>query len=109
MTERRFHRRMFTISAMIVLTAIMAVIGIRAEMTRDEVHRSNSACARAAGPEATRTDMVECDRFRREARLTEPLADACIIQRRTLRSGWYQRITKCPPLNVPTDTVRASP
>lgn len=109
MSARRFHRNMLLAGAIISLTAVLAVIGIRSEMTRDEVFKSNAACTRAAGDSATQADRVECDRIRREARLTEPLSDTCIIQRRTLKSGWYQRITKCPPMTVPTDTVRASP
>lgn len=109
MSERRFHRNMVMTTTLILLTVILAVVGIRAEMTRDEVHRANSACARAAGPEATQTDQIECDRIRREARRTEPLSDACISQKRTLKSGWYQRITRCPPMTVRLDQVRASP
>lgn len=109
MTERRFRMNMLMTGMIILLTAVLAVVGIRAEMTRDEVHRANSACARAAGSKATRGDMVECDRIRREARKTEPLSDACISQKRTLKSGWYQRITRCPPMTVRLDQVRASP
>lgn len=95
-------------TSIILLTVVMAVVGIRAEMTRDEVHGQNSACGRAAGEHATTADRIECDRIRREARLTEPLSDTCIIQKRTLKSGWYQRITQCPPMRVPVDGIRAS-
>lgn len=90
------------VAGLIVLLATgLAIVGIRAEMTRDEVRRGNAACVRAGGSEATEADRVECERLRREARLTEPLEDTCIIQRKTLKSGWYERITRCPPVNRP--------
>lgn len=98
MSERRFQRSMVLTAAIVVFATVLTIVGIRAEMTRDEVHRQNSACARAAGPKATDADRVECEQIRREARLTEPLEDTCIIQRKTLRSGWYERITRCPPV-----------
>lgn len=101
MSTRRFQTSMLLTSAIVVLATVIAIVGIRAEMTREEVRRGNPACLRAGGPEATAADRVECERLRREARLTEPLEDSCIIQRKTLRSGWYERITRCPPVRGP--------
>lgn len=91
---------MLLTSAIVVLATVIAIVGIRAEMTREQVKRESSPCVRAAGPAATELDRVECEQARRETRLTEPLEDSCIIQRKTLKSGWYERITRCPPVNA---------
>lgn len=101
MSTRRFQTSMLFTSAIVVLATMIAIVGIRAEMTRTEVRAGNAACIRAAGPGATDADRVECERLRRQARLEEPLEDTCIIQRKTLRSGWYERITRCPPVRGP--------
>lgn len=89
---------MIVAGCLVVFAAVLGVIGVRAEMTRDEVHRSSNPCQRALGNHPTMNDVRECEQIRRRMKLTEPLADQCVIQRRTLKTGWYERITRCPPL-----------
>lgn len=99
MTDRRFLGAMFLAGALIVLAAAVAVIAYRGEDTRQDVYRV-SVCSRAAEADPDPADVAECARIRRIADQARTVSDACIIQRKTLRSGWYERITRCPPVNA---------
>lgn len=107
MSLRSFKIGLALIAAGFAVFAIALIaVAIRGEDTRDVVERVDSACARAAVPNPAPTDIDECARIRRQATLDQPLADACIVQRKTLKSRWFETITRCPvgggPI-VPTD------
>ena len=88
------------LTALLMCALVVAVVVVtwRGELTRDQVERVDSACARASSIYATDHDVAECARIRREADRARSLRDSCIIQRKTLKSRWYQVITRCPPL-----------
>lgn len=93
----------------LAFAAALAAVAFRGEDTRNVVERVDSACARASSVYATDHDVAECARIRREADRARSLRDSCIIQRKTLRSRWYQVITRCPPLERQDVTPAVKP
>lgn len=100
MNDRRFLGLMVLAGVLVVVAAATAIIGFRSETVRDE-NRLSAACTRAARPGASEADLRECRFVIRQIQIFQPLDEMCVIQRRTLRSGWYERITRCPPVNRP--------
>lgn len=100
MNNRRFFGLMTLAGTLVVLAAAVAIIGFRSETVRDENDRA-AACTRAARPGASESDLRECRFVIRQVRLLSPLDDLCVSQRRTLKTGWYERITRCPPVSRP--------
>jgi hypothetical protein len=100
MSSRRANRILAILSMIVLVVTIVVVgIGLRAEGTRNIVERVDSVCARAYGDSATDVDRDECNRILQAAALHRPLADTCVIQRQTLKSRWYEVITRCPPVS----------
>ena len=99
MSSRRANRYLGILSLVVIVTTFAVVlIGLRAEGTRDIVERVDSVCARAYSAEATEFERDECNRILRAASLRRPLEDSCIVQRQTLKTRWYEVITRCPPI-----------
>ena len=101
MTLRRYMLGMVAVGAIWIaaLTVAIIIVGVRGEGTRNVVERVDSACARASAPYASVADVAECAAIRREADRARSLRDSCIVQRKTLKSKWYQVITRCPPIH----------
>lgn len=99
MTNRRFLLSMIAVGIAwaLTLTILVAVVGVRAEDTRDDLQIS-SACIRASKPGATPTDVAACVASDRAGLLNRTVADDCIIMRRTLRHRWYIKATRCDEL-----------
>lgn len=99
MSVTRAHRALIGI-VLIWIVVISAVVGWTVWRGEDTRHTSlySAACARALGPSPSETDIARCVEADRLAVESRPMATDCIIMRRTLRHGWYGRITRCPDL-----------
>lgn len=100
MTAKTTNRILKTLTVLVALIIILVTIfAWRSEGTREIVQRVDSPCARAAGPYALPSDVLECQTIRRQSVKDQPLSDACISQRKTLKTGWLERVTRCPPVD----------
>ena len=97
MTARRFALAMTVVGAtwLIALTGAVLLVGVRSENTRSV----SAACHRALQPEASRADIERCIQVSTAGVNLRGIETDCTIQRRTLTTGWYERITRCPPLD----------
>lgn len=99
MSARRFALSMTVVGIvwMVALTGAVLLIGVRSEGTRSV----SAACQRASVPGASRIDIERCAQTSEAGVRLRGLEADCTIQRRTLKTGWYERITRCPPVTAP--------